>query len=115
GAAYSMHARLHMLAGFQVIMTELGLRRLVAVYLDIAQCDQVVRPAYDQMKSDLLAGVFCQLFVFRVADLAPCPAVLDELSSLRSQVPAFEILAFDTVKQTVQRFDDEQANRVHLE
>ena len=105
GARYSKRARTHMLAGFHVIMTDLDLHHLVAVYLDITWIGQPSRLAYEQMKSDLCQGLFCRVFAFCLADLAPCPAVITDLALLRASYPGFEVLAYDSRTKSVQRIE----------
>ncbi len=68
--AYSHSAKHSLLAGL-IILRKLGeIGNLVAIYLDVNEADNALRPAYARMKQDLQSGMFRRLFVLESCDLA---------------------------------------------
>ncbi len=67
--SYSRMAKHNLFTGLCVIREQHEDQNLVAIYLDINSPDEVQRPAYQQMKRDMKAGMFRRLCVPVVYDL----------------------------------------------
>lgn len=60
---YSRNAKHALFTGLLLLREQVGINRIVAVYLDINTADNPGRPAYQQMKNDMKAGMFRKVFV----------------------------------------------------
>jgi hypothetical protein len=90
---YSHEAKHQLYGGLAVIRTALGLENLAAVYIDIDELANFQRPAYQQMKKDLLAGMFNRVFVFDFSALLGEPAAEADLADLTAKVGGFELFS----------------------
>ena len=60
---YSRNAKHALFTGLLLLKEQVGMDRIVAVYMDINTADNPDRPAYLQMKNDMKAGMFRKVFV----------------------------------------------------
>jgi hypothetical protein len=93
GAAYSLSAKHHLCAGLNFIRKNLNCDNLVAIYVDVNTAENLYRPAYVQMKRDLRAGLFRQLFTFQSNDLMGDWAAVDDLKKLSHDVPELDVFS----------------------
>ncbi|MEA4910161.1 MAG: hypothetical protein GYA17_12915 [Chloroflexi bacterium] len=102
---YSLRAKRHLQAGLSVIQRSLDLQKLVAVYMDVNSSVDLARPAYNQLKTDLRAGLFRRVFVFATSDLVDGPLVEDDMRHLYAELGGFEVLVrvqdFERVESVV--------------
>lgn len=63
GDNYSREAKRQLYSGLSVIKQHLEFKHLAGIYLDVDSLDNINRPAYQQMKQDMLNGLFKRLFV----------------------------------------------------
>ena len=89
---YSHEAKHQLYGGLAVIRATMGLENLAAVYIDIDELANLQRPAYQQMKQDLRAGMFTRVFVFDVSALLGEPAAEADLANLAAKVGGFELI-----------------------
>jgi len=94
-AAYSQTARYNLLTGLIVIQHQFGISNLVAVYLDVHSPQQPARPAYEQMKHDLCAGLFKRAFVFSACTLRDGLDIFKDLARLYAVIDGFELITFE--------------------
>jgi len=90
---YSHNAKHQLYGGLALIRANLGLENLAAVYIDIDELANLQRPAYQQMKHDLLAGMFTRVFVFDLSALFGEPAAEADLADLAAKAGGFELLS----------------------
>ena len=67
--SYSHTAKHSLFSGLTLIREQLGMQCLVAVYLDVNNGKNLLRPAYQQMKLDMQSGMFQRVFVIEPGDL----------------------------------------------
>jgi hypothetical protein len=92
---YSLEAKHQLYRGLALISSRLGLDNLAAVYIDVNDITNLQRPAYLQLKRDLLDGMFRRLFVLQDSALLGNPAADRDFNELRSSIPGFELLCCD--------------------
>jgi len=92
--AYSRTARHNLLAGLIVIQHHFGISNLVAIYLDVHSANHATRPAFDQMKRDLCAGLFKRAFVFNACTLLDGQDILKDLAGFYGEIDGFELITF---------------------
>ncbi len=92
---YSQEAKHHLYAGLNAIQTQLGYENLVAIYVDVNAADAQNRPAYQQMKQDMLDGLFRKIFTFMHSDLLGSCATLKDLLDLYEELEGFEWITCD--------------------
>jgi hypothetical protein len=93
--SYSASAKRILYTGLSLIQQTLGSNNLVAVYLDVDAIDNLHRPAYQQMKQDLRAGMFRRVFDLRASDLMANHILARELERLYREVGGFDLLTFE--------------------
>jgi hypothetical protein len=93
-APYSITAKHHLCAGLNIIRKNMNCDCLVAIYVDINQAQNVYRPAYVQMKRDVRAGMFRQVFTFHSGDLTGDHIALTDLHELYQDVDGFDVLSY---------------------
>jgi hypothetical protein len=94
-APFSQSARHNLLAGLIVIQHHFGISNLVAIYLDVHAPQQAIRPAYEQMKRDLRAGLFKRAFVFSTCRLKNGQDMLEDLCQFYAEIDGFELITFE--------------------
>ncbi len=93
-AGYSLSARRNLLAGLMVIQRNFGISNLVAVYLDVHSARQPSRPAFEQLKRDLRAGLFKRAFVYSACTLQDRQEMLEDLGRLAVEISGFELIPY---------------------
>jgi hypothetical protein len=93
-APYSITAKHHLCAGLNIIRKNMNCDYLVAIYVDINQAQNVYRPAYVQMKQDMRAGMFRQVFTFHSGDLTGDHIALTDLHELYRDLDGFDVLSY---------------------
>jgi len=88
---YSRDAKHQLYAGLSVIKRKLEMSHLVGIYLDVDLLDNLERPAYQQMKRDMLNGMFNRLFVLDEKAVMGTPAADQDLLRLFIQTGGFEL------------------------
>ncbi len=91
GDYYSRGAKHQLYTGLTVIKRKLEMKNLVGIYLDIDSLDNLERPAYRQMKKDMLNGLFKRLFVLDEKAIMGSPAADHDLLKLFVETGGFEL------------------------
>jgi hypothetical protein len=94
-ARISHEAKFQLYSGLALIRSRLGLANLAAVYIDIEQLANLQRPAYLQLKQDLLDGMFTRVFVVTKTALLGTSKVDSDFAAMKKQVKGFELLVCD--------------------
>ncbi len=94
-APYRSQAKIHLYAGLNVIQARMNPKLLVAVYVDVDHSDNLLRPAYLQLKRDLLAGKFNRVFVYRSTDLLGSPAATSDFQQHAKLLGGVSLITFD--------------------
>lgn len=91
---YSHKAKHSLLAGL-IMLRNLGeIDRLVAIYLDVNEANNALRPAYLQMKRDIQAGLFSRLFVLDPGDLAGDSQTAQDWWAFTRQLKRIEVISW---------------------
>lgn len=91
--AYSHSAKHSLLAGL-IMLRNLGeIDHLVAIYLDVNESDNTLRPAYLRMKQDMQSGMFRRLFVLDPRDLAGASQTAQDWWNFSRQLERFEVVS----------------------
>lgn len=91
GDSYSRGAKHQLYTGLSIIKRKLEMKNLVGIYLDIDSLDNLDRPAYQQMKKDMLNGLFKRLFVLDENAIMGSPTADHDLLKLFLQTGGFEL------------------------
>jgi len=94
--SYSRAAKHALMSGLVAIREQGEERNLVAVYLDIDSGFNPNRPAYQQMKYDVQAGLFHRLFVPIIANLAANVDLQADFWKFYRSLPRIELLSIDS-------------------
>jgi len=108
GQVYSHDAKHQLYAGLDLIHRCLGMRNLIGIYLDVNCLKNLTRPAYLQMKKDILAGYFRRILVLDDQAISGCPGSEKDLRELAELVGGLEILSWQQSNMNV-RFVGEPA------
>lgn len=95
GDQYSVSARFHLTVGMLVIERDLGLSNLHGLYVDIDSAENLYRPAYVQLKQDLIEGAIRKVFVFELEDLTMLQEGCMEFNQITPMVGGIELLVYD--------------------
>ena len=90
--AYSRDAKCQLYAGLALIQARQEMDNLRGIYIDVDCLDNVSRPAYLQLKRDLIDGLFRRIFVPMADALIGSPVADQDLKSLHQAVGGFELL-----------------------
>lgn len=91
---YSHKAKHSLLAGL-IMLRNLGeIDHLVAIYLDVNEADNALRPAYVQMKQDMQARMFSRLFVLDPGDLAGDSQTAQDWWMFTRQLERLEVISW---------------------
>jgi hypothetical protein len=85
---YSHAVKHALMAGLLLIKQNCSEQFLVAVYMDVAEPDAPVRPAFAQMKADMRAGMFRRVFVTQIEHLA---GSADDWWNFYRELPSCEV------------------------
>ena len=111
--SYSHRAKHSLFSGLTLIREQLGMQCLVAVYLDVNDGTNLLRPAYQQMKRDMQAGMFQRVFVLDPGDLIASLELLADWVRFTMQVKFCEVLTLvGGIIQTVNLASNDQEWRL---
>ena len=91
---YSRVAKQQLYYGLATLYKLGELKSLAGIYLDIAQLEDLQRPAYQQLKHDMLEGRFHRVMILDVCALFGCEAAEKDLKKLSRRVAGFELFTF---------------------
>lgn len=91
GDSYSHEAKRQLYTGLATIKQHLEFKHLAGIYLDVDSLDNLNRPAYQQMKQDMLSGKFKRLFVLDEGAVMGSPEADHDLLMLFIQTRGFEL------------------------
>jgi hypothetical protein len=94
GQAYSHEAKYQLYAGLDLIQRCLGMKNLAGIYVDIDCLKNLQRPAYQQLRRDVLSGHFRRILVLNRLSISGCPGSDRDLSELSAQVGGVELLVW---------------------
>jgi len=94
GQAYSHEAKYQLYIGLDLIHRLLGMNNLAGIYVDIDCPVNLERPAYQQMKRDILQGYFHRILVLDEFALGDCPGAAADLMDLGNQVGRMDLLVW---------------------
>lgn len=105
GQAYSHEAKYQLYAGLDLIQRVLGMTNLVGIYMDVNCLKNLQRPAYQQLKKDIVAGYFRRILVLDEFAIKGCPGSEKDLIDLAYLVGDLDILVWHRSKLTSMRVD----------
>jgi len=91
-AAYSWDAKAQLYAGLMMIHSKALMGHLRGIYVDVDSIENLQRPAYLQMKADLLAGLFKRILVLDEAALSGSEAAKADLLKVYIAIGGFTLL-----------------------
>lgn len=91
-SAYSRDAKAQLYAGLMMIHTKAQMSHLRGIYVDVDSIENLQRPAYLQMKEDLLAGLFRRILVLDEDALLGSTAAIMDLHGVYLSIGGFELL-----------------------
>jgi hypothetical protein len=92
GQAYSHQAKHQLYIGLDLIQRLLGMNNLAGIYVDIDCLNNLLRPAYQQIKRDILTGYFHKILVLDEFAINGCPGAVTELYELADLVGGLDLL-----------------------
>lgn len=90
--AYSRDAKKQLYAGLMLIQNRLQMHNLRGIYVDVDVIVNLQRPAYTQLKRDLISGYFRRLFVLDESALLGTRPAEDDLREVYDLCGGFELL-----------------------
>lgn len=90
--AYSRDAKAQLYAGLMLIHSKAQMAHLRGIYVDVDSVENLQRPAYVQMKRDLLAGLFKRILVLDEAALLGSSEARADLYQVYLAVGGLELL-----------------------
>jgi hypothetical protein len=90
--AYSRDAKTQLYAGLMLIHSKLQMKHLRGIYLDMDYLENLQRPAYVQLKADLINGLFKRVFVLDESALLGTLEAEKDLHKIYLTVGGFELL-----------------------
>ena len=90
--AYSRDAKSQLYTGLMLIHSKQMMGHLRGIYVDVDSLENLERPAYMQLKVDLLNGLFRRIFVLDESALWAPGRVEDDLRLLYLAAGSFELL-----------------------
>lgn len=91
GEIYSREAKRQLYSGLAIIKQKLELKHLAGIYLDVDLLENLNRPAYLQMKKDMVEGRFRRLFVLDEKSIMGSSRADHDLLRHYLQVGGFEL------------------------
>ena len=91
GDRYSHEAKRQLYSGLDFINQHRQLKHLAGIYMDVDQLENLDRPAYQKMKSDMVNGMFRRVFVLDEAAIMGLPEANYDLLKLYVQTGGFEL------------------------
>ncbi len=90
--AYCRDAKSQLYAGLMLIQSKKMMGNLRGIYVDVDELSNLKRPAYMQMKVDLISGLFTRIFVLDPGALLAPGIVEEDLQQLYKAAGGFELL-----------------------
>lgn len=90
--AYSRDAKSQLYAGLMLIHSRLGMKNLRGVYVDVDRVENLERPAYKQLKADLVSGLFKTVFALEETALLGSSATRLDLQQVYRLCGGFEFI-----------------------
>ncbi len=90
--AYSRDAKSQLYAGLMLIQDKLQMNNLRGIYVDVDTLENLQRPAYMQLKHDLISGYFRRVFVLKESALLGTPSAENDLRRVFGLCGGFELL-----------------------
>ncbi len=91
-SAYSRDAKAQLYAGLMLIHSKMQMSHLSGIYVDVDVIENLQRPAYVQMKSDLVAGLFKRVLLLDERALLGNHEAEADLHQVYLAVGGFELL-----------------------
>ncbi len=91
-SAYSRDAKTQLYAGLMMIHSKVQMAHLRGIYVDVDSIENLQRPAYLQMKEDLIAGLFRRILVLDEAALLGSADAQVDLYQVYIAIGGFELL-----------------------
>jgi hypothetical protein len=85
-------AKSQLYAGLLLIHNKLQMTNLTGIYVDVDSLENLQRPAYQQLKQDLMAGMFKRVFILDRTALLGTPQSDQDLQQLFFRCGGFELL-----------------------
>jgi hypothetical protein len=85
-------AKSQLYAGLLLIHNKLQMTNLAGIYVDVDGLENLQRPAYLQLKQDLIAGMFRRVFILDRSALLGSPQADQDLQQLFFHCGGFELL-----------------------
>ena len=92
--SYSREAKRQLYTGLSIIKQHLEFKHLAGIYLDVDSLDNLNRPAYVQLKQDMLNGMFKRLFVLNEGAIIGSAEADHDLLMLFIQTRGFELFTY---------------------
>ena len=89
---YCRDAKSQLYAGLMLIHSKQMMNHLRGIYVDVDALDNLQRPAYRQMMTDLLNGLFKRIFVLDESALLGTPAADEDMRLIYRTAGGFELL-----------------------
>jgi len=90
--AYSRDAKNQLYAGLMLIQSKLQMHNLRGIYVDVDSLENLQRPAYVQLKRDLISGYFQRVFVLDESALLGTRPAENDLHEVFDLCGGFELL-----------------------
>lgn len=90
--AYSHDAKTQLYAGLMLIHSKLQMSHLRGIYLDVDCLENLQRPAYVQLKADLINGLFKRVFALDESALLGTVKAEKDLHQVYLAIGGFELL-----------------------
>lgn len=100
GSSYSLEAKQQLYFGLATIQSLLGLEKLVGVFVDVNDLSNLERPAYRQMKREILSGEIKRVLILDRSALLGCAQADRDMVKLLRRASYLEI--FTVVSGQVQ-------------
>jgi len=98
GSRYSLEAKQQLYFGLAQIQSLLGLENLAGVYIDVNELDVLARPAYVQLKRDILENRVQRVLVLDRSALLGSPAADADMARLNRQVMDLDLFTIEAGK-----------------
>lgn len=85
-------AKSQLYAGLLLIHHKLQMTHLAGIYVDVDGLENLQRPAYLQLKQDLMAGKFSRVFILERSALLGTPQAVHDLQQLYFACSGFELM-----------------------
>ena len=95
GSPYSRESKHQLYEGLDLIQNKLGMGNLVGIYVDVNCLKNLSRPAYHQMKMDIVAGYFSRILILEEAAIFGCPGSEQDLIDLADLVGSIHVWVWD--------------------